>query len=146
MPGTLFIKTKPVPMRLKISQLVIFWLLIIAAQAQPVANFSAAPVSGCAPLVVNFSDQSTGVPTAWTWDLGNGTTSILKNPSVTYLYPGVYRVRLTATNAAGNNTIVKDSFIRVYAAPAVNEEEPFNSPPAPPPPPPEPPPAAPPAL
>lgn len=39
------------------------------------ANFSGAPVSGTAPLAVNFSDLSTGSPTSWSWNFGDGGTS-----------------------------------------------------------------------
>jgi PKD repeat protein len=88
--------------------------------AQPVANFSATPVSGCSPLLVQFTDISTGNPTSWKWDLGNGTTSVIQNPSTTYFEPGQYRVTLTATNAAGENTIVKDEFITVYFNPTID--------------------------
>jgi C1A family cysteine protease len=38
--------------------------------ALPVANFSATPTSGYAPLTVSFADTSTGgTPTSWYWDL-----------------------------------------------------------------------------
>ena len=76
------------------SLVVISRLLSLVSLAQPTANFSANPTAGCAPLVVNFSDLSTGNPTSWRWDLGNGTTSLLQNPSVTYFNPGQYTVRL----------------------------------------------------
>lgn len=90
------------------------------AFAQPLANFSAAIVSGCAPLVINFSDNSTGNPTQWNWDLGNGTLSALKNPSTTYINPGTYTVTLTASNTTGTNTITKTAYITVYDKPRVN--------------------------
>src|SRR5208283_1606244 len=35
--------------------------------AVPVANFTGAPTSGAAPLVVQFTDQSINGPTAWSW-------------------------------------------------------------------------------
>ena len=72
------------------------------AKAQPAASFSATPSSGCAPLVVNFTDASTGGINQWKWDLGNGTISFLKNPSATYLTPGLYTVKLVVKNAANN--------------------------------------------
>ena len=53
------------------------------AFSQPIANFSADIVSGCTPVLINFSDHSSGNPTLWKWDLGNGTISNLQNPSVT---------------------------------------------------------------
>ena len=89
------------------------------AQA-PTANFTAATTSGCSPLVVDFQDQSTGNPTSWFWEFGNGATSTLRNPSTTYFNPGTYTVRLTATNASGSNTLTRTNYITVYAKPVVN--------------------------
>lgn len=94
-------------------------LSYIAVAQAPVANFSATPASGCSPLVVSFSDQSTGNPTVWFWDFGNGATSTLKNPSTTYFLPGKYTVTLTVTNASGSNTKTQQQFIVVYGKPLV---------------------------
>lgn len=94
--------------------------------AQPVANFSATPLTGCAPLLVKFTDLSTGNPTNWKWDLGNGTISTLKNPSVTYFASGQYKVTLMVKNATGSDTLVKDQYITVQVDPTVN----FNGLPA----------------
>ncbi|MEO6452781.1 MAG: PKD domain-containing protein [Ginsengibacter sp.] len=88
--------------------------------AQPVADFSATPVVGCAPLLVQFTDLSTGNPTSLKWDLGNGTPSSSSTPSTTYFTPGQYKVTLIAKNASGSDTIVKDKFITVQVNPTVN--------------------------
>lgn len=101
---------------------IVFILLVLqtAAYAQLSANFSASDSSSCTPLVVSFRDLSTGNPVSWFWDLGNGTTSTLKNPSTIYLNPGFYTIKLTITDASGNtNSITKSSFITVYAKPSV---------------------------
>ncbi|HWJ27465.1 MAG TPA: PKD domain-containing protein, partial [Flavisolibacter sp.] len=82
----------------------------------PVANFTSNVSGGCAPLVVNFQDQSTGNPTTWTWDLGNSSTSSKANPSVFYFTPGVYQIKLTVTNASGTST--QTGTITVYENPA----------------------------
>ena len=102
--------------------LLFFTLLFqgLTSRAQLTADFSATPISGCSPLLVNFSDLSTGNPTSWKWDLGNGTISYLKNPAVTYFTPGQYNVKLEITNAGDTNAIVKNQFITVYAVPSVN--------------------------
>ncbi|MEO6537964.1 MAG: PKD domain-containing protein [Ferruginibacter sp.] len=92
----------------------------VVAKAQPTAQFTATPISGCAPLVVNFQDQSTGSPTQWKWDLGNSTISFLQNPSATYFNPGLYTVKLKVQNAAGKDSITKTKFIIVYALPSVS--------------------------
>src|SRR5689334_4514755 len=92
----------------------------LSPKAQVSANFTATPLSGCAPLVVQFIDSSTGSPTYWKWDLGNGTTSFIQNPAVTYFNPGQYNVKLYVRNAAGTaDSITKTQYITVYAQPNV---------------------------
>ncbi len=92
----------------------------VSKSQQLKADFSASPLNGCAPLVINFSDQSTGNPTQWRWDLGNGTISFLKDPSVTYFTPGKYSIKLVITDANNNSdSIVKTEYIQVFAKPTV---------------------------
>lgn len=71
----------------------------------PVCDWTSTPnpASGIAPLVVQFTDLSTGTPLQWLWTFGDGTTSTLKNPVKTYVVPGVYTVSLTVTNGAGSS-------------------------------------------
>ena len=88
--------------------------------AQPAANFSANVTSGCSPIVVQFTDLSTGNPTSWNWDLGNGTTATVQNPSTTYINPGTYTVSLTAANASGSNNKTVVGYITVQPSPIVN--------------------------
>ena len=85
----------------------------------PVANFTATPLAGCSPLTVQFQDLSSGNPTSWNWDFGNGNTSSKQNPSVNYLNPGNYTVILTAKNANGTNILTRTQYITVYEAPIV---------------------------
>lgn len=95
-------------------------LAVFGFGQSPVANFSATPQTGCSPLIISFQDLSTGNPTSWSWDFGNGNTSSLQNPSATYITPGTYTIRLTATNASGSNTLTQTSYITVYENPVVN--------------------------
>ncbi len=67
--------------------------------------------SGTSPLTVNFTDYSTGGPTAWSWTFGDSNSSTVQNPSHTYSSTGTYTVALTATNSAGNNTMTKTNYI-----------------------------------
>ncbi|MDD1724668.1 MAG: PEGA domain-containing protein [Methanospirillum sp.] len=72
------------------------------------------PTSGVAPLTVQFTDTSTGHPTMWSWDFGDGTSQgMLANPSHTYQVPGTYTVKLTASSQTGTSTKVKEGFIQV---------------------------------
>ncbi|HWK04041.1 MAG TPA: PKD domain-containing protein [Puia sp.] len=94
---------------------------LFSAHAQvPVADFSASTVSGCASLGVQFTDKSTGSPSHWTWDFGNGSISSRQNPSVTYTTAGVYTVTLIVQNSNGSNSIRKTNYITVYPSPTAN--------------------------
>lgn len=95
-------------------------LAATAAYAQPRAGFTATPRSGCAPILVNFIDTSSGVPTSWRWDLGNNTISTLRSPSTTYLVPGTYTIKLVVTNSAGADSVTKVDYITVLPSPVVN--------------------------
>ncbi|WOX55518.1 DUF3344 domain-containing protein [Methanoculleus palmolei] len=79
----------------------------------PVADFSADGTSGDAPLVVRFTDASTGNATAWAWDFGDGETSTDQNPIHAYLTAGTYTVTQTVTNADGSNSTAKTDYITV---------------------------------
>jgi PKD repeat protein len=93
----------------------------------PVANFTVNPSSGQAPLTVQFDDASTGSPTTWAWDFGDGITSDLQSPSHIYTLTGTFNAKLTAGNASGSSS--KTLSI------AVTEVPPPQPPPPPPPPP-----------
>jgi gliding motility-associated-like protein len=57
--------------------------------------------SFCPPLSVNFTDLTTspGVTIkSWLWEFGDGTSSILQNPSKLYLTPGSFNVKLTVVD------------------------------------------------
>lgn len=89
------------------------------AQA-PVANFTANKISGCSPLTVQFTSTSTGSPTSFLWNFGNSNTSILQNPSATYIVPGTYTVSLRVTNSSGTDTRTQTAYITVYSNPISN--------------------------
>jgi PKD repeat protein len=79
----------------------------------PTANFSGSPTSGTDPLVVQFSDNSSGSPTSWSWTFGDGGTSSAQNPSHTYNGAGSYNVSMTATNNDGSDTLTRNGYITV---------------------------------
>ncbi|MDY0129072.1 MAG: PKD domain-containing protein, partial [Methanosarcina vacuolata] len=85
------------------------------ASSTPTAALSASPTSGKTPLTVDFTDDSTGSPTSWKWDFGDGTDSTEQSPTHTYSATGTYTVKLTATNEAGSNTVTKPNYITVTA-------------------------------
>jgi len=78
-----------------------------------VAAFSASPTSGNAPLKVVFIDTSTGSPTSWKWNFGDGTYSDKQNPVHIYSKVGKYTVSLTVKTAKDSSSINKLGFINV---------------------------------
>jgi PKD repeat protein len=89
-----------------------------AGTTAPEAGFGASPTSGEAPLVVHFTDQSTGEITDWAWDFGDGSTSTSKNASHTYRIAGTYTVSLEVTGPDGSDTESKTDYITVTTPPA----------------------------
>ena len=79
----------------------------------PTADFSASLTTGGAPLEVTFSDQSSEIPTSWSWNFGDSATSSAENPVHEYAAAGEYSVSLTATNASGSHTRVFPHLIAV---------------------------------
>ena len=66
------------------------------------------PELGCAPVEWPIDNQTTGAISYW-WDLGNGNTSTLNIPTVTYATAGNYTVTLQASNAYGcTDTVTHD--------------------------------------
>jgi PKD repeat protein len=87
----------------------------IADNDQPppplIADFTATPLLGIVPLIVEFTDTSTGNPVSWNWNFGDGSSSTTRHPSHIYLLPGDYTATLTVQNSAGA-TSSKSAVIR----------------------------------
>lgn len=94
----------------KLLMLIVFCAagLFVKAQEAVQAGISTFDYQGCAPVKVQFVDSSTGGPTGWIWDLGNGQTSTGRNPSVIYTAPGSYIVKLVVKNAVSVDTAFKE--------------------------------------
>jgi hypothetical protein len=70
----------------------------ITIQTPPQASFTFTISNN----IVSFTDTSSGNPTQWRWNFGDGASSTEKNPVHMYTAAGSYVVRLTATNAFGS--------------------------------------------
>ena len=81
----------------------------------PVAQFTANPTTGPAPLTVTFTSQPTGAVTGYHWDFGDGNESRRPNPRHNYAAAGAYTVRLTVMGPGGSNTETKNRFVNVAA-------------------------------
>ena len=85
----------------------------------PVANISATPVTGTAPLLVNFSGLNSvgnGNITNYQWDFGDATSATGASVSHTYTKVGTYTAKLTVTNQF-QMTNTKTQVITVTAPP-----------------------------
>ena len=90
--------------------------------SQPLAAFTSLP-EVCFGTTANFTDNSTAANstvTQWLWDFGDGTTSILQNPTKNYSAPGTYIVTLTCTSAIGCPSTVATRTIVVNPLPTPN--------------------------
>ncbi len=84
------------------------------------ADFTVNQLIGCDSLTVNFKNQSTAGST-FLWDFGGGdTTSVIANPTRTFLNPGKYLVKLYVTNPSScNNADTTFSYITINPTPVV---------------------------
>ena len=80
----------------------------------PIPSFTANPLTGCAPLAVDFTN-TTGIAGSYFWNFGNSTTSSAQNPTtVIYNSNGSYTVSLSLTDENGcTNSTTLINFISV---------------------------------
>jgi PKD repeat protein len=89
----------------------------VSVNTGPVAGFTQSVTSGCNPLSVAFTNNTTGSP-AYTWNFGDGSpVSSNQNPTHIYYTPGVYTVTLIASQGSCSDTIVQSNLIQVTNGP-----------------------------
>ena len=94
---------------------------MIEVFATPIADFASGFPNGPLPgQIVQFADLSSGAITSWSWDLGDGSTSMLPSPQHVYNEPGSYSVELTVMTDDGCSdvfsqvvTIVEDVVVYI---------------------------------
>src|SRR4029077_7721230 len=77
--------------------------------ASPVARATGSPLSGAAPLAVNFdastSTDANGDALTYDWDWGDGTPhGIGAKPTHTYVTPGTYTATVTVNDGRGGSS------------------------------------------
>lgn len=82
---------------------------------EPVAGFTWSPSAPDVGQAVQFTDTSTGSPTSWSWDFGDGGDSTSQNPVHAFAAVGASTVTLTAANQHGSST--RSQTIRVGCDP-----------------------------
>ena len=88
----------------------------------PTASFAATNNSGCDTISVDFTDQSAGNPTSWSWSFPGGTPSTSSSPSpqnIVYDTPGDYNVTLTVSNGAGSDAVTQSALVSVGEGPTI---------------------------
>jgi PKD repeat protein len=95
----------------------------------PIANFYTLTRLTCPNTNITFQDSSLYAPTNFTWTFQGGTpaTSTSSAPVVQWSTPGTYSVALTVSNANGNNSITKASYITISNPIALPLSEGFQS-------------------
>jgi len=81
----------------------------------PIANFTAIPATGPAPLLVQYDASTTVDPDndtlTYSWDFGNGTTGSAISGFHTYTTPGTYEIELVVTDSSGSTSSLSRSIL-----------------------------------
>ena len=99
------------------------YISVTSAGEPPVADFTADKTVVAYGEAVTFTDLSTGA-TAWSWEFegGDPASSNEQNPVVTYNSSDKFNVKLTVTNAFGENMKEMADYIEVHNFTAIAEE------------------------
>ncbi len=92
-----------------------------AAAIEPVLSFNGSPTAGLVPLVVTFTDTSTGTITNRSWSFGDGGMTNTLNTTVLYTYngTGVFTVALSDIGPVGGLQIsTRNNYIVVTNIPS----------------------------
>jgi PKD repeat protein len=85
----------------------------------PVADFTVNNTTVCAGESLTFTNLTTGDVDSYLWEFFGGSplNATAENPGqITYNTPGTYNVRLTATNAFGQDVELKTNYITVVSS------------------------------
>ncbi len=77
------------------------------------AAFSSNKTSGTVPVEVTFKDRSTGNPTSWVWDFGDGNSSTDQNPTHIYNSAGTFSISLNVGDGNATDVVTKNNSIFV---------------------------------
>jgi len=92
------------------------------------AAFIASSQIGNVPMEVLFTDISTGNPTSWAWNFGDGNTSAEQNPTHIYTEAGIYTVSLTISDGSNEDTESISNYINVDFPVSINNlQQPDNN-------------------
>lgn len=82
--------------------------VVVSVEPGPLAAFFSESID----FTADFTDLSTGTPTSWIWNFGDGSpVSNEQNPSHVYLDEGTYQVELTVSNGSCSSTYIQPVYI-----------------------------------
>ncbi len=95
------------------------YITVVDPGMPPVVGFSASATEAETGVAIVFTDESTNMPTSWSWEFpgGDPAASADQHPSVSYAAEGTYSVTLTATNEEGEGMETKTDYIVIADIP-----------------------------
>jgi PKD repeat protein len=103
--------------------------VVCTPSVAPVADFGADVTAGDAPLTVQFTDQSIGSVTSWSWNFGDGVSTSSENTWHEYTEAGNDTISLTVTGPGGQDVETKTNYIDVTESggtPAIDRIKPLK--------------------
>jgi gliding motility-associated-like protein len=94
----------------------------ITVNPLPNVSFSADTTSGCVPVVVNLSADTTGQQASYTWSSNGGGGSVGANAQMNFGVGGCYDVTLTATLNGCSYSVTQPDFVCVQDYPQASFE------------------------
>lgn len=95
------------------------FMINLTAGQVPAAAFGQSVTEGCAPMAVQYNDQSTGFYTSRQWQFPGGAPATSTQPSqlVIYTLPGTYSATLQLSGPLGTATLTQPSAVTAYPYP-----------------------------
>jgi gliding motility-associated-like protein len=94
----------------------------ITVNPLPNVSFTADTTSGCIPVLVNLSADTTGQQASYTWSSNGGGGSVGANAQMTFGVGGCYDVTLTATLNGCSYSVTQPDFVCVQDYPQASFE------------------------
>ncbi|HKM93648.1 MAG TPA: Ig-like domain-containing protein, partial [Prolixibacteraceae bacterium] len=95
--------------------------ITVHSKTDPYAAFTMNTSRGCNYRLVKFINCSNNA-SSYSWNLGNGNTSVESNPETIYEKPGTYTVTLTI-NGGGSSNLVYSQNVVIYSLPSPTIEK-----------------------
>jgi PKD repeat protein len=115
---------------LSASMLILLFSINCMASDNLKAGFKADKQSGPLPLSVLFEGMDDTPGVFYSWDFGNGSTSLRKATTTMFVNPGTYTVKLTVTNGIETDSsymsidvLPNPDFVKMFRAKATAQDE-----------------------